>query len=298
MKKGMSDLTHEMKKALLRGLEEDAWQLDFTSLGTLSQAKKQTAQAKIVAKSEGIWVGESLAKAAELVSQEIAHPLKIVSKVKDGERLKTGQVVATLSGSTRGILTLERPFLNLASFMGGIAWKTAKLTDRLSTEWKKTGAKSPPPRVTPTRKTLPYFRDLSVYAVIQGGGSPHRVSLSGGVLIKENHIAAAGSILKAVQGCRKVAPHGLKIEVEVRNHKELKQAIEAKADIIMLDNFLPSQAKEAMKLLPGSERPLIEVSGGIDESTIADYAIPGVDIISVGGLTHSVKSIDLSLLLS
>ncbi len=293
----MNDFSYEMKKALLQGLDEDSWQFDFTSLGTLSQTKKSVTQAKVVAKSEGIWVGESLCRAAEVVSHEIMHPLKIVSAIKDGSRLKSGQIVATFSGSIRGILTLERPFLNLASFMGGVAWKAAKLTDIVSTQWKKNESKAPPPRVCPTRKTLPYYRDISVYSAIHGGAYPHRVNLSGGVLIKENHIAAAGSILKAVQGCRKISPHGLKIEIEVRNHKELKQAYEAKADIIMLDNFLPSQVKEALRLFSDIDRPLIEVSGGIDEVTIADYAIPGIDVISVGSLSHSVKSIDLSLLL-
>ena len=153
--------------------------------------------------------------------------------------------------------------------------------------------------MTMTRKTLPGYRDLSILGLQVGGGYAHRVSLSGGVLIKENHIVIAGSIQKAVDGARSIAPHGLKIEVEVRSVKELQQALKARVDCVLLDNFQPSQVQTALEIMSKHEYcPLIEVSGGLTEANIVEYAIEGVDVLSVGSLTHSVKSLDLSLLIN
>jgi nicotinate-nucleotide pyrophosphorylase (carboxylating) len=155
-----------------------------------------------------------------------------------------------------------------------------------------------PPRVTSTRKTLPGYRDLSIAAVIAGGGHPHRVSLSGGVLIKENHIAAAGGIASAIRGAVSVAPHGLRVEVEVRDLKELQEALDHEVDVVLLDNFSPSLVAEALKLIHAHahSRVRVEVSGGISQRNIRDYVQQGVHVISVGSLTHSVSPLDLSLL--
>ena len=158
-----------------------------------------------------------------------------------------------------------------------------------------------PPRLTGTRKTLPGYRDLAVQSSLIGGAHPHRYNLSGGLLIKENHIAAAGSIVHAISNAREVAPHLLKVEIEVKNITELREAIAAGAEVIMLDNFTPEQIREAIKLKPARTSGtgvLFEVSGGINLSNISDYAIEGLDVISVGSITHSVKSIDLSLLVN
>jgi nicotinate-nucleotide pyrophosphorylase (carboxylating) len=157
-----------------------------------------------------------------------------------------------------------------------------------------------PPRVTSTRKTLPGYRDIAIASVLAGGGHSHRVSLSSGVLIKENHIAAAGGIAGAIAGAREIAPHGLRVEVEVRDEDELQQALAAHADGVLLDNFKPEQIRKALTIIDQaklSQHVLVEVSGGIHEGNICEYSIEGVDVISVGSLTHSVKATDLSLLL-
>ena len=152
--------------------------------------------------------------------------------------------------------------------------------------------------MTATRKTLPGYRDLAVHAVICGGGYSHRVSLAGGVLIKENHIASAGGVAEAIRGVQSVAPHGLKCEVEVRSMDELKQAVAAGAEGVLLDNFTPAQIRDGIKFVRGSGKSVfIEASGGLNESNISDYVIDGVNILSSGSLTHSVQAIDLSLLI-
>jgi nicotinate-nucleotide pyrophosphorylase (carboxylating) len=216
--------------------------------------------------------------------------LQIYSELKNGDGFKTGDVVCRLDGLARGLLAIERPFLNLASYASGIATHTRAFVQAVSKV-------SHPPRIVPTRKTLPHYRDLAVLSVLSGGGASHRVSLSGGVLIKENHIASAGGISRAVQNTRAVSPHLLKIEIEVRNESELREALQAGADGVLLDNFTPEQARSAVasiaKLNP---RPFIEISGGVTVENISTYAIEGVDVISIGSLTLSVRATDLSLL--
>lgn len=290
----------ELSKRLMRqGLEDDGLSWDFTSIGTGRGDRKISA--KVIAKGPGIWAASPIVRAAELLSEEVGSPLKIQSTVKDGAKLKAGQTVLNLSGEAATLLAFERPLLNLASYLGGIAQQTQTLVDATEKAFRKNVGRAPagvkPPRVTSTRKTLPGYRDLAVFAVTCGGGHPHRVSLSGGVLIKENHIAAAGGIEKAVMGCREVSPHGLKIEIEVRDINELDQAILAGADAVLLDNFSQASLKTALKIT-GKLTPsiLVEVSGGIHVGNIADYALPGIHVISSGALTHSVKAIDLSLL--
>ncbi|MCM2321713.1 MAG: carboxylating nicotinate-nucleotide diphosphorylase, partial [Oligoflexia bacterium] len=252
-------------------------------------------RARVIVKSEGVWAADGLLQAlarhplAELNDQRIT----VRSRVKDGQQVKPGQAICEWLGPAQAILAFERPFLNLASYAGGIATLTRRFVELV-----REACPERTPRVTSTRKTLPGYRDIAIRAVQAGGGFSHRISLSGGVLIKENHIAAAGGIARAIEGARAVAPHGLKVEIEVRDEKELSQALKAGADIVMLDNFTPEEVRAALRLVQRSSRPpLIEVSGGLTLETIARYAIPGVDVLSVGSLTHSAKALDLSLLL-
>lgn len=291
----------EFKDLLLRGLEDDGYSLDWTSLGIANGSKKKkprkTLRADITAKADGIFFGEVLGRVAEAVSEEIGLGFEVEVLHVEGTRIKAGAKIFEWRGSPQGILALERPFLNLASYFGGIATRTRALTDRIEAEWRKKKISGPVPRVTATRKILPHYRDGAIAAVIAGGGYPHRVSLSGGVLIKENHIAAAGSIREAITAVRSVAPHLLKIEIEVRDISELKEALAGEAEVIMLDNFTPSEVLKAIRVVEETDvSPIIECSGGISEETIGSYAISGVHILSVGGLTHSVKALDLSLI--
>ncbi|MBY0471870.1 carboxylating nicotinate-nucleotide diphosphorylase [bacterium] len=281
------------KKALSIGLEEDCWQWDWTTRGTLSAGGSQMISAKIVAKSDGIWAAEEGVYALQHLSDEMGMPIQIHEFLKNGRELKTGWTTVELHGPVRSILALERPFLNLASYVSGVATQTRHLVNLVQARSKE--LKIEAPRVASTRKSLPGFRDLVTSGVIIGGGSSHRLNLSGGILIKENHIAAAGGITQAVQSCRAAAPHTLRTEVEVTSIPELREALEVQVDAVLLDNFEPAQVVEALKIMP-SKKVWVEVSGGISAANIESYVLKGVDVISSGSITHSVKSVDLSLL--
>lgn len=285
---------------LIQGLEDDDWRWDWTTLGTMPSST-QRLKAQVIAKSDGIWAGHLLVDALNQFAQEqeglgesSTPHLRVRSRLKDGDRFKPGTVLTEWSGSGRLLLALERPFLNLASFVCGIATRTEQLVGLVQRACpRKT------PRVTSTRKILPGYRDLCIHGVLAGGGFSHRMSLSGGVLIKENHIAAAGGMRRAVEGVRRIAPHGLKIEIEVRTAQELREALKVEADIVMLDNFTPQQIKAALPVVDQARRrPILEVSGGLNEKNISTFAMEGVDVLSVGSLTHSVKAVDLSLLVN
>lgn len=206
---------------------------------------------------------------------------------KDGEKVPSGKVICSISGSMASILKAERTALNLIQRMSGIATLTGKYVLK---------AASNKVRILDTRKTAPGLRLLDKYAVPVGGGFNHRYGLSDGILIKDNHIAVAGSIKNAVEAARKNAPHGIKIEVEAEDMDGVKAAIEAGADIILLDNMSPVLMKEAVNFVSG--RALLEASGGITLDNIKEVAATGVDMISIGALTHSVKAVDLSLEIS
>jgi nicotinate-nucleotide pyrophosphorylase (carboxylating) len=292
----------DLKTLILRGLEDDGYGLDWTTLGVekargAKSTKPAKKRARIVAKADGVFFGELAGRAAEKVSEETGFPFAVRTLVRDGARVKAGTVVAEWKGSSTGILAIERPYLNVVSYLSGMATRTRTLVSIVEAEWKAKRHAGEPPRVTSTRKILPGYRDVAIAAVMAGGGVSHRVSLAGGVLIKENHIASAGGIRAAIRGARAVAPHLLKIEVEVRNLKELREALAENAEVVMLDNFKPKEISEALAVVSAADRAtLIECSGGISEETIAAYAVPGVHVLSVGGLTHSVKALDLSLL--
>jgi nicotinate-nucleotide pyrophosphorylase (carboxylating) len=300
-----SDMTYHAgadlwKHHLEKGLDEDGWKFDWTTLSSLSdEAQAASVTARVVAKASGVWAAEGLIYEIRRVSLEMGMPLRVEALKSDGEMIHKGDVVCTWVGPARAVLALERPFLNLASFVCGIATRTRALV-AAAEDAAVPGAKPPilAPRITATRKTLPGYRDLSLHGVLCGGGSVHRVNLFSGVLIKENHIAAAGGITEAVKSARSRAPHGLKIEVEVRDDSELDEALAAGAEIVMLDNFTPDDAAEASKKAK-ARRPdvLIEVSGGIDVDNVALYVEAGIDIVSSGSITHSAGSLDLSLLI-
>ncbi|HEX2058182.1 MAG TPA: carboxylating nicotinate-nucleotide diphosphorylase [Actinomycetota bacterium] len=205
-------------------------------------------------------------------------------KVDDGELVDAGDTLARVEGNLRAILTAERTALNVFARLSGVASLTADYAQSL---W------GTPARLVDTRKTTPGLRVLEKYAVRVGGGSNHRHGLDDGILIKDNHIAAAGGIGPAVRYARMNAHHGLRVEVEVEDLAGLDEAIDAGADVVLLDNMSVEEVAKAVEAAAG--RALLEVSGGINLENIADYARTGVDLISVGALTHSVRSVDVAL---
>lgn len=273
-----------------RGLEDDGLPWDWTTLSILDSSSVRHAriQAKVIAKEDGVWVGEGLGQLLQTQYQ-----IKVSGCAVDGEGVSAGQVVCEWEGALPTILALERTFLNLASYASGIATQTAR-----AVQMARRVLPSRPPRIVLTRKTLPYYRDLAVWSVLKGGGGPHRIGLSSGILIKENHITAAGGVERAVLATRNLAPHGLRVEVEVTSLEELEECLRLECDAVLLDNFCPEEIVDALKLIgTARRRPLVEVSGGVHLGNLESYLISGVDIISMGGLTHSVKGLDLSLLL-
>jgi len=294
-------MTSEWVKHLRAALDEDGWQWDWSARaasaagGAVLPARGRECGAKVIAKAPGIWAGEQGARAVARVADEMGLELEVSGVRADGTRVMPGDIVCLWSGGADAVLALERPFLNLASYVSGIATETARFVAAVASA----GGSRKAPRVTPTRKTYPGYRALAVHGVLCGGGHPHRTSLSGGVLLKENHIALAGSVGAAIQAAREVAPHLLKVGVEVRDLKELGEALSAGAEAILLDNFTPDEIRKAVeKVRSSGVRTVLEASGGITPENAADFAVDGLDVISSGALTHSVRALDLSLLVS
>ena len=211
--------------------------------------------------------------------------IRVEPHCADGERLSPGQVAATVVGKANPILKGERVALNFVQRMSGVATKTRRVVDALPADSKT--------RITDTRKTTPGLRAVERYAVRCGGGHNHRNDLGSAVLIKDNHIAACGSVTAAIERARAFAPHTSKIECEVDTVGQLHEALAAGADIIMLDNFDDDTLNDAMQIVDG--RAFIEVSGGVTLARIPKIAAAGVDAISLGGLTHSAVAVDLGL---
>jgi len=277
---------------LKKGLKEDGWPWDWTTRGSVSDSKK--LKAKVISRSNGVWAASGLCTAVEKLSEEMGSPIKVLCKIKDGQKLKKNSSLCQWQGPASSVLALERHFLNLASYASGIATATRDLVDLVEKKQKRF-----PPRIVATRKILPNYRDLAIHSVIAGGGYSHRVGVSGGVLIKENHISANGSITQAIKAARLSAPHGLQIEVEVQSLEELKKALGTQVDAVLLDNFTIEKLRSALKLIKkGNHKIKVEISGGINTSNIQKYALSGVDIISVGAITHSVKSLNFSMLMT
>lgn len=221
---------------------------------------------------------------ADAVFARVDARIRFQAVLRDGDAVQAGQVVALVAGPTRGLLAAERTALNFMQRLSGIATLTRQFVDAVA------GTKA---IICDTRKTAPGFRALDKLAVRLGGGRNHRACLASGVLIKDNHIAACGSVAEAVSRGRRLAPHGLRIEVELTALSQIEEALDAGAEIILLDNMTPALVKKAVAQIAG--RALVEISGGITLATVSQYAIAGVDRISVGALTHSAHAADLSL---
>ena len=240
----------------------------------------QMGRARFVSKGEGIVCGVGAAISVFELLDDIEYEIL----KNDGDSVIKGDVILTLSGHTRALLKGERTALNLIQHMSGIATAANKYSEII----KGTRA-----TIADTRKTLPGLRPLQKYAVMTGGAKNHRYNLSDAAMLKDNHIDAAGGITNAITLLRKKLGHMTKIEVETRNLDELREALAAGADIIMLDNMSPEVMKEAVEITAG--RAVLEASGGITGDTLRAVAESGVDIISIGALTHSVTAFDISM---
>lgn len=269
----------QIDKVVLNALEEDMPYGDVTTDSLIPD--EDTTEAFFIAKADGVIAGIPVAKRVfELIDSRISMEIR----KSDGERAAKGDIIAVLNGPTAAILKGERTALNLLQRLSGIATRTNVFTELV---------KGYNVSVADTRKTTPGLRYLEKYAVRCGGGRNHRFSLSDAVMLKDNHIAAAGGIKAAVSRVRENIPHTVKIEVEVEDMGMVREAVEAKADIIMLDNMTEPAMAEAVSYING--RALVEASGDVTEERIRAIAETGVDIISIGRITHSVKAMDISL---
>ncbi len=268
-----------MEEIIRLALAEDIGGGDVTTLSTVPE--ENTSRGKFIAKEPLTVCGlPALIRVFALIDERI-----IVTTLKsDGDEVQKGDIIATIEGPARGILTGERTALNLLQRLSGVATKTREAVRRV----QGTNA-----AIVDTRKTTPGMRGLEKYAVRMGGGANHRTGLYDGVLIKDNHIRAAGGITQAIKNARTHAHHLLKIEVEVENFEQLEEALESKADTIMLDNMSLADMAEAVRRVNG--RALTEASGNMGERDLSEVAKTGVDIISIGALTHSARAMDISL---
>ena len=263
---------------------EDVGDGDHTTLSTIPA--DETGRQHLLIKEEGILAGVEIAKK---VFDKFDPSLKMTVMIGDGSHVKPGDIAFVVEGKVRSLLQTERIMLNIMQRMSGIATQTAKYQQRLE------GLKT---KVLDTRKTTPGMRMLEKEAVKIGGGCNHRIGLFDMILIKDNHVDFAGGIKQAVEAAKKYCAErnkDLKIEIEVRNADEINQALEAGVDRIMLDNFTPERTRKAVEQIR-AVNPLVEIesSGGITLDTLRDYGECGVDFISVGALTHSVKGLDMS----
>lgn len=275
-------MKNHLNQIIKRALAEDIKKGDITTKAIISHRVKTTG--KFLVKADGVIAGLKIAKK---VFGIIDPDLKFREKIKDGTEVEKGNVVAEIEGKASSILTAERTALNFLQRMSAIA----TLTHQFVKEIEHTRAK-----ILDTRKTVPGLRLLDKEAVRLGGGKNHRIGLFDMFLIKDNHIAVAGSITDAVNACRKYQKKkksSFKIEVETKNLIEVEEALKCKADIIMLDNFNIDLMKEAVKLI--NDKCLVEASGNVNLGNVKAIAETGVDFISVGALTHSVKALDISL---
>ncbi|MDP4181309.1 MAG: carboxylating nicotinate-nucleotide diphosphorylase [Bacillota bacterium] len=269
----------ELDEFIKIALKEDIALGDITTDSLIDN--NSVSNAVYISKDEGIIAGLFV---SERVFKILDEEVQFVKKVEDGDWVKKGDIIAEIKGSANALLKAERTSLNYLQLLSGIATKTNLFVEQL---------KGLNARVVDTRKTTPGLRALEKYAVKIGGGSNHRYCLSDGVLIKDNHIKAAGGIKAAIEKVRENIPHTIKIEVETESLEQVKEALEAKAEIIMLDNMTLEQMKEAVILI--NKKAVVEASGNVNLNTIRKIAETGVDIISVGELTHTVKAFDISM---
>ena len=277
----MNDITMKLAadKFIRLALEEDINSEDVTTNSVMPEYKKGDVQ--LICKEDGIIAGLGV---FERVFTLLDPNTKVSFDVKDGDEVKNGQHLATVEGDIRVLLSGERTALNYLQRMSGIATYTNKVAKLLE------GTKT---TLLDTRKTTPCMRIFEKYAVKVGGGSNHRYNLSDGVLLKDNHIDAAGGVKEAIEAAKAYAPFVRKIEVETENLDMVKEAVEAGADIIMLDNMTPEEMAKAIEIIDG--RAKTECSGNITKENIAKITAIGVDYVSSGALTHSAPILDISL---
>jgi nicotinate-nucleotide pyrophosphorylase (carboxylating) len=270
---------HILRRLIQSALEEDIGTGDITTTAALTGA--EVGRAKAFAKSNIVVAGIDVFREVFLFLDE---SIQFSCNCEDGRVVKKGGILAEVSGNLGSILTAERVALNFFQRMCGIATLTRQYIDEI---------KGTPAKILDTRKTMPGLRCLDKYAVRIGGGTNHRSGLYDGVLIKDNHIAAAGGISKALARVRGHIPHTLKIEVEVKNLQEVEEALIAGADIIMLDNMTNEDMRKAVAFVKG--KVPLEASGNVTLANVKQIAETGVDFISIGALTHSVPASDISL---
>jgi nicotinate-nucleotide pyrophosphorylase (carboxylating) len=268
-----------LERVVTAALEEDIGSGDITT--ALTVPENLGAVGVLLAKKAGIIAGLVVAQAA---FRTVDVYVALDSRVKEGDPVSAGSQIAIASGNARAILTAERVALNFLQRMSGIA----TLTSRFVSQVAHTEA-----RIIDTRKTTPGLRALEKYAVRLGGGHNHRFGLFDGILIKDNHIAATGGVKQAVEFAKRNAPHPLKVEVEVTNLDELQQAISAEADAVLLDNMSCDMMRQAVEI--GQGKVTFEASGGVSLDNVREIAETGVDLISIGALTHSAPALDISL---
>jgi nicotinate-nucleotide pyrophosphorylase (carboxylating) len=277
------NFNRELDLIITRGLQEDLGEGDHTTLATIPKPVQATG--KLLVKAEGVIAGVSV---AERIFQKVDRKIKVQTLITDGAQVKKGDIVFTVHGSARSLLSAERLVLNCMQRMSGIATQ-AQLLTRLCKGTKAT--------VIDTRKTTPGIRLLEKWAVAAGGAQNHRYGLFDMILIKDNHIDCSGGITQAItraQAYLKRRGKKMDIEIEARSIAEVKEVMQAGGvKTILLDNLTPANTAKAVKIIGG--RFLTEASGGITEKNIRAYALTGVDYISTGALTHSVKNLDLSL---
>jgi len=270
----------EIDRIIRNALQEDIGLGDVTTMATVEPGV--VVRAELVAKEDFVLSGIDVAgRVFKLLDESVAFE----KLLEDGQGIRRGEVLAWLKGEASTLLQGERVALNLLQRMSGVATLTAQFVSEVA----ETGA-----TIVDTRKTTPGLRVLEKYSVRMGGGRNHRTSLYDGVLIKENHAAAAGGIAVAVARARKGVSHTLRIEVETRNLGEVEEALEAGADILLLDNMELDDLRQAVQVVAG--RALTEASGGVNLKTVRGIAATGVDLISVGALTHSYRAVDISML--
>ncbi len=265
-------------------LAEDVGRGDITSRAVVKAG--QQARGNFMAKQDIVLAGLEVSDA---VFMHLDPHLQIETTAGDGDTVEAGKVFARVIGEAQMLLAAERVALNFLQNLSGIATLTRKYVEAVA------GTKA---RIVDTRKTAPGLRALQKYAVSIGGGHNHRMGLDDGVLIKDNHIALAGGVAEAVRRAKETAGHLHKIEVEVSTLEQVKEALTAKADILLLDNMTPEMIRQAVEIVqasePGERRTLLEASGGITLANVRAYAEAGVDMISIGALTHSAPAVDIS----
>jgi nicotinate-nucleotide pyrophosphorylase (carboxylating) len=269
-----------LKKSIARFLREDIGSGDLTSEATLPEDQIETAE--FIAKGSFVVCG--METVAPLVFKTQNQAIEITQTCKDKSSASPGDILLTVKGPILDLLKAERVALNLVQRLCGIATFTSRFVEKV---------KPLPVRILDTRKTTPGLRMLEKYAVRVGGGHNHRFNLADGILIKDNHIEACGSIKNAVARMREKIPHTMKIEVEAATMEQVRECLSCGVDIVMLDNMEPPMIREAVKFASG--RALLEASGGINLDNVREVAETGVDYISIGALTHSAPACDISM---